>query len=413
MACEQDKKIVRELAKKYAEAVNSEKQIRMIRRMRDTNDLKIGRPPVILDEIPWDQMNLNGELTLLCQDAEARAAEWFFRKALFYLKHFKADNLFEPFLRVKMEITTTGVGIEPHRSDVKQIDKTTHIVSAEYADVLEEESALERFHDPVFTLNPEKDTKRVDFLTDLLGDSIPVKLDGFRYFYHAPWDKITRYRGVEPIMIDMYDRPEYLHAIMRKMISAANAELDFAERHLNVCGEVANLHCTPGYVSNRKSEHGLKSTWYRGMAQSFGIVSPAMFEEFELDYIKSMAERFSYTYYGCCEPLDNKIEKIKKISNLRKLGCSPWANVEVCAEQIGGSYVLSRKPNPSHVAVKTDPDVIRREVEETVKICIKYGCPYDYVLKDISTVSGRPENLIVWAQTVSDTLDRYYGAIDG
>jgi hypothetical protein len=33
----------------------------------------------------------------------------------------------------------------------------------------------------------------------------------------------------------------------------------------------------------------------------------------------------------------------------------------------------------------------------------------EFVLKDISTVSHRPENLIVWAQTVSDVLDAYYG----
>ena len=83
--------------------------------------------------------------------------------------------------------------------------------------------------------------------------------------------------------------------------------------------------------------------------------------------------------------------------------------MEKCAEQIGGDYVLARKPNPSHVAINTDPEVIRREIEETVKICIKYGCPYDYVLKDISTVSHKPQNLIVWAQTVSDVLDKYYG----
>ena len=84
---------------------------------------------------------------------------------------------------------------------------------------------------------------------------------------------------------------------------------------------------------------------------------------------------------------------------------------EKCAEQIGGDYVLARKPNPAYVAIHTDPEVIKREIEETVKICIKYGCPYEYVLKDISTVSNRPENLIIWAQTVSDVLDKYYGEI--
>ena len=58
----------------------------------------------------------------------------------------------------------------------------------------------------------------------------------------------------------------------------------------------------------------------------------------------------------------------------------------------------------------TDPEVIRKEIEETVKLCFKYGCPCDIVLKDISNVSHRPENLIVWSQVVSDVLDEYYGA---
>ncbi|NLB36430.1 MAG: hypothetical protein GX824_03900, partial [Clostridiales bacterium] len=44
-----------------------------------------------------------------------------------------------------------------------------------------------------------------------------------------------------------------------------------------------------------------------------------------------------------------------------------------------------------------------------VQACIKYGCPCEFVLKDISTVNYNPENLIVWAKTVSQTLDEYYG----
>jgi hypothetical protein len=133
-----------------------------------------------------------------------------------------------------------------------------------------------------------------------------------------------------------------------------------------------------------------------------------MFKEFELDYLYSIAKRFAYTYYGCCEPLDDKIELLKTIPNLRKIGCSPWANVERCAEQIGGDYVLARKPNPAYVAHSTDPEVIRKEIETSVKAAQRYGCPTEFVLKDISTVSHKPENLIVWAQTASDVLDKYY-----
>ncbi|MBQ8401273.1 MAG: hypothetical protein IJX14_05010, partial [Clostridia bacterium] len=222
-----------------------------------------------------------------------------------------------------------------------------------------------------------------------------------------PWDDISFLRGVEPILYDMYDRPEYLHRIMRKFTDAAIARLDFIEQNSHVDPTSVNLHCTPGLVSGL-AEDGWKATWFRGMAQMFSTVSPEMHDEFEIQYIKPLAERFAYTYYGCCEPLDNKMDVIKQISNLRKIGVSPWANEEVCGEQIGGGYVYARKPNPAYVAIDTDPEAIRRETEKTVQICQKYGCPCEFVLKDISTVYHKPGNLIMWAKTVSGVLDRYY-----
>ena len=406
MITQNDKSTVRELVKRYMALVCTEKQKKMTERFRATNDLKLVRPPVILEEIPWYQMNIDGELTCVCEDERARNVELYFRKAIFYMTHFKADNLYEPVFRVKQAVESTGIGIAMKTSDMKRTDSVNNIVSREFEDVLEDESALVKMHSPVFTLRPDKDEENMEFYTELLGDSIPIKLSGFNFLYFAPWDKITRLRGVEPILMDMYDRPEYLHRIIEKFVSATHAELDFAEKNLAVSLQ-PSLHCTPSAVSGLENE-GLKATWCRSMAQTFGVISPAMFEEFEVNYLHSVAERFKYTYYGCCEPLDDKIEVLKKISNLRKIGCSPWANVEKCAEQIGKDYVLARKPNPAHVAIKTDPDVIKREIEDTVKICIKYGCPYDVVLKDISTVSHRPDNLIVWAQTVSDVLDKYY-----
>ena len=146
------------------------------------------------------------------------------------------------------------------------------------------------------------------------------------------------------------------------------------------------------------------------MAQVFSDVSPDMHWEFDVSYALDVAKHFGYTYYGCCEPLDRKLDVIFNIPNLRKVGVSPWAKEEVMAERLGGKYVYARKPNPANVAKCTDPDVIRRETEKTVKLCMEHGCPVEFVLKDISTVSNRPENLIVWSNTVSDVLDQYYGA---
>lgn len=407
MISKKDREIVRELAKRYMEFAADDLQKKMNQRMRDTNDLKIVRPPVLLDEIPWYQMDIDGDLTCLCEDKGARNVETFFRRALFRRKYFKADTLFEPFFRVKMAYDSSGIGLEV-KENILRTDGVNHIVSHEYCDQLVDEEVLAQVKIPSFTARPDKDAKAMDFYTNLLGDSIPVKLCGVGIYYDASWDQIMRYHLLEEILYDFYDRPEFLHAIRQRWNEIKIAELDFIESQLHVDPTSPSLHCTPAYVSGL-AEDGLKATWYRTMAQGFSDVSPEMHEEFDIDYAMELASRFAYTYYGCCEPLDRKLDVICKIPNLRKIGVSPWAKQEVMAEYMGGKYVYARKPNPANVAIKTDPEVIRKETEETVKLCQKYGCPVEFVLKDISTVSHRPENLIVWAETVSEVLDRYYG----
>ena len=145
------------------------------------------------------------------------------------------------------------------------------------------------------------------------------------------------------------------------------------------------------------------------MAQMFSTVSPAAHEEFDIQYSVPLASRCAFTYYGCCEPLSDRIDRLKLYPNLRKVGVSPWADVEKSAEALGGNYVLSRKPNPASVAFSTDRDLVRKEIKETVDLCVKYGCPCDITLKDISTVGYKPENLDIWAETASQVLDEVYG----
>ena len=87
MVTNNDKAIVRELARKYMSLVCTEKQGKMFARFKDTNELKATRPPVLLDEIPWYQMNMDNELTCVCEDKQARDVEYHFRKAIFYMKN--------------------------------------------------------------------------------------------------------------------------------------------------------------------------------------------------------------------------------------------------------------------------------------------------------------------------------------
>ena len=49
-----------------------------------------------------------------------------------------------------------------------------------------------------------------------------------------------------------------------------------------------------------------------------------------------------------------------------------------------------------------------KEITETIEVCRENKCPFEFVLKDISTVGGKPENLKGWADTVTAIIDRHY-----
>jgi hypothetical protein len=140
-----------------------------------------------------------------------------------------------------------------------------------------------------------------------------------------------------------------------------------------------------------------KDLWTYGMSQIFSTVSPAMHEEFELPYLGPWFERFGLVYYGCCEPLDNKVAMIRKLPNVRKVSMSPWVDQERGAERLGGDFVFSRKPSPALVAVDDwNPKAVERELRETLAVCRKHNCPVELILKDVSTVRYQPQRLWEW-----------------
>ena len=412
MFCENDKKIIGELARQYREIANLEVNQERKQRLSDVNDLKTGlRPSVWLDELPWHEMDIDGKLKLHCQDEFARGMEWFFRTTLFRWEYFQADMVVENFYPISKSYSSNGNGMEIHEQ-IKETDAKNNIVSHAYEDSLSTEEDLKKLHPTVITPHPERDEANMAKARELLGEILPVRLMGTPVYY-APWDEISMLRGVEPVLYDMADRPEFLHEIMRRYTENQKNIMLQMEQYNLLENDPLSIHCTPAYNTSLPPVEAdgkvrLKNVWFRAMAQMFSTVSPAMHEEFELDYMRPLMEMCGLVYYGCCEPLDNKISILKSIPNLRKIGVSPWANIEKSGEQIGSNYVYARKPNPAQVAVNVDAEAVEKEIEDTIKVCLRYGCPYEFVLKDISTVSYKPGNIIEWNRIVQKTIDKYY-----
>ncbi len=407
-----DVDIVRELARKYREIAADEKNEERRQRMSDTNDLKtVLRPAVLIDEVPWHEFASYPEMALVCEDPFLRGMEEYFRRRLFQWEHFQVDMVAEPFYPVGKSFSSTGLGIEIQENIVKT-DEKNNIVSHQYLDVLATEEDLEKIKPPVVTLNEEQTGKNLQLVQEVLGEVLPAKVVGTT-IYCAYWDQIPRFRGVETVLYDMMDRPEFIHAIVRKFADWHMRYLEQLEQWNLLEAHPSLLHCTPAYTSelpgkDYEGKTRLKDVWFRGMAQMLNTVSPQMFVEFELDYMRPLMERCGLVYYGCCEPLDSRIPYLIQIPNMRKLGVSPWSDVERCAEQLGSRFVAARKPNPALVAISTDEDEVARETEKTILACRKNNCPYELVLKDISTVSGKLDNLVRWSKAVQKTLDKYY-----
>jgi len=187
--------------------------------------------------------------------------------------------------------------------------------------------------------------------------------------------------------------------------------LDQLEEKGLLCGPQYLIHCTGAWTTELPAEGfnparpRTRDIWMFGLAQMFATVSPAMFQEFEVQYASRICERFGLVYYGCCDPLDRKMAQVRMIPNVRKISMSPWADQERGAAEIGRSYVFSRKPNPAFLAGSTfHLDRVRDDLAATREICRRSGSPLELILKDISTVGYEPQRLFTWARTAMEVV---------
>ena len=398
----EDRAVLRALAAEYALAAADEHNPATLALHRASNDLKPIRPVVLIDEEPWNQIQAADEfMRIRCTDDYLRGVEWHLRQQLYRWKHYRADMVLRPFFSVRKVVHRGGIGISVEENTLS-VDTGNHIISHEYHDQLSTPEALERLHAPEVTYDEAETKRRLQLAGDIFGDILPVRIEGIAMGYVAMWDDISTYRGVGPLLTDLVDDPDHAHACVAKL---TDIFLETLKRYegLDLLGFNPGLvHCTPSTVSALPSpgydgQHVRPcDLWGRGMAQIFASVSPAMHEEFDIDYMKKAMAPFGLVYYGCCEPLDRKLAIVEKLPNLRKVGCTPWANVDVMAEQVGKRYVLSVKPNPANV-VAFDEAVVRAELKRIVAAIRRNGCAADITLKDISTVSHKPESLARWA----------------
>lgn len=150
------------------------------------------------------------------------------------------------------------------------------------------------------------------YISGSLGESTGYELG------HTAWDIISTYMNADNLLFALMDEPELMHAFADKLTTIFQDTIRQYEEQNLLNADSAYCHCSSA-ASNKLQQKPIdyqhvkaENVWGRGLAQILAAVSPAMHEEFEIEYAKRAMEPFGMVYYGCCEPLDKKIDIVKK-----------------------------------------------------------------------------------------------------
>lgn len=408
----EDKEILRRLASEYMEYASLPVQQETVRLWQAVNDLGQARPVLMHSEIPWHEMDVEGELQNQTSTPFARRIEEDFRRKLYMWKHMRGDMVLEPVFHSPMIIENSGVGLVIEE-ETSSVDTQNNIVGHKFIPQIEEEEDLERLVPPVITLDKIKTQETFEACKDILEPIIPVTVRGCPGFWFAPMDDIVQYMGVENLLMNLIAEPELVHATMRRVMDVYLAGLDQYEALGCLASNNTNYRIgSGGYGYTAQLPQGSPTSmpcgqlWGAAASQIFTSVSAAMHDEFSIRYEKEWLDRFPMSYYGCCERLDTKMDVLSQIKSLRKISISPWSDAAHAAGLIGRSYVISLKPSPAALAFESfDEDLVRREVGEKLEAI--RGCNAEVIIKDISTVRYQPQRLWRWVEIVHELCRSY------
>jgi hypothetical protein len=248
---------------------------------------------------------------------------------------------------------------------------------------------------------------------DLLGDLLTVQRRHYGFWTVGLTIDVIRLIGLEPLMTQMYDDPDGLHALMAWMRDDYMQMMDWYEREglLTSNHDCSSWGIGSGGYGPTKSlpalEHGATFAQRWGFAESQETVgvSPESFRQFILPYQVPLLNRFGLAYYGCCEGVERRLAMIwAEVPRLRVVSVAPWADQERMNAVAGGRLVLARKPNPTLVCGMFNEDVIRADLQQTLRLLDRRRLCF--VLKDTHTVQNEPRRLQRWVELAREEIER-------
>jgi len=408
---EEDKKILRELGKQVAEIAARPIMDERIKLWIKHNKLEKTRPLVLCDpENGWNELITDDQVT--CKNSIAQHWENYLRKLIFWGNEMNDDFIVEakfPVPHVYKEKLWGVAGSKKKGSEkkTKEDGGSYHIET-----ILEDYSQIKDITKPSFDIDYKATDIMLEQAKEIFDGYLDVSLNTVWYWSVGLTDEFTFLRGMDKLFYDFYDEPEGVHAVMQLLYEGTMEKLDFLEENnlLSLNNDSSYVGSGGiGYIDTLPAEDfsgkvRTKDMWALSESQVTIGVSPEMFAEFIFPYQKKIMERFGLTCYGCCEPMDQRIDIVKQVKNLRRVSVSPWANKEIMSDKLKHDYIYSLKPTPAHLAVPNmDEELVRKEIREALRIT-RDNC-VEIIMKDNHTFANNPNNIKNWVRIVREEIE--------
>jgi hypothetical protein len=411
---EKEVQSLRRLASRWMEHASSPVMGERRRQWKAVKDLAAAKPMILVETCMLP--DYIGADELLCVDPFVRNIEKSLYEIVRHADEIGDDIVVEPWFRIPwvLEISDYGVPIEAH-----------HAVTSSGSDLaysfnfgVQSARDAERLHLRNRCVNRRESFHQKELLEDIFGDILPVRLGGFDHFDpdpgYRPWlgnlyggltMDLFKLIGNDNLLTWVYDQPNLLHSIMKVIREDRQAHFKFMEREGLLYQNTDTWMPCPGsygYVSDlpepADGQVRLKDCWCWTESQESAPISPAMFEEFFLPSIAEVTRPFGLTYYGCCEAVHDRFERIQKaIPNLRAVSVSGWSNLFRMGELLGKKYVYSRKPTPAYISgANPDWDLLKKDVRDTLDGA--KSCSLEFCFRDIYTINGDRPRLARWVR---------------
>ena len=131
-----------------------------------------------------------------------------------------------------------------------------------------------------------------------------------------------------------------------------------------------------------------------------------MHEEFGLRYERRWLSKFGVNYYGCCEPLHEKLDVLAMRAQPAQGFDEPLGRRRQAVPEMAGRYVFAASPArrywPRRSGTPSRPAGTSVEVLDKTS-----GCAVEIIMKDISTVRGKPQRLWQWAEMAMEVAQQF------